>query len=126
MENMDEQGRAYQERRREKTRKRTIRNVTVLIIMVLLLIGLFAAKIFIAPHSAIKSMDYIEVTSQNGEIYRIEVTTDNCRYEGFILMKDPVEGVLVMKNGDRYAASYDANYSVFRIPEKYKGCYQLY
>lgn len=127
MENMDDQGRVYQERRREKTKKRTIRNVTVLIILVLVLIGLFAVKIFVVPHNEIKSMDYIEVTAQSGELYRIDITEDSCKYDaGGILVWSPVECVLVMKNGERQPVKYDGHYDVFMLYEKYRGCYQLY
>lgn len=125
MENMDEQGRAYQERRREKMRKRTIRNVTVLIILVLLLIGLFAVKIFIAPQNEIRSMDYIEVTAQGGELYRIDIAQENCRYDaGGILVWSPVECVLVMKNGERKPVFYDSHYDVFML-QQYSGCYVI-
>ena len=124
---MDEQGKAYQERRREKTRKRTIRNVTVLIILILVLVGLFVVKIFVVPQNEIKSMDYIEVTAQSGELYRIGITQDNCKYDaGGILVWSPVECVLVMKNGERMSVFYDSHYDVFVLHEKYRGCYQLY
>lgn len=124
---MDEQGKAYQERRREKTRKRTIRNVTVLIILMLVLVGLFVVKIFVVPQNEIKSMDYIELTAQSGELYRIGITQDNCKYDaGGILVWSPVECELVMKNGERMSVFYDSHYNVFVLHEKYRGCYQLY
>ncbi len=126
---MDEQGKAYQERRREKTRKRTIRNITALVIFVLFLVGLYIVRwrIVVAPQNEIKSMDYIEVTAQSGELYRIGITQDNCKYDaGGILVWSPVECVLVMKNGERMSVFYDSHYDVFVLHEKYRGCYQLY
>ncbi len=122
---MDDQGKAYQEQRRRKTRKRTIRNVTVLIILMLVLVGLFVVKIFVVPQNEIKSMDYIEVTSQSGELYRIGITQDNCKYDaGGILVWSPVECELVMKNGERQPVFYDSHYGVFML-QQYRGCYVI-
>lgn len=125
MENMDEQGRAYQEQRRRRARKRTIRNVTVLMILVLVLVGLFAVRIFMVPKNEIKSMDYIEVTVQSGELYRIDITQDNCKYDvDRILVWSPVECELVMKNGERMPVFYDSHYGVFML-QQYSGCYVI-
>ena len=121
---MDEQGKAYQERRRERTRKRTIRNVTMLIILMLVLVGLFVVKIFVVPQNEIRSMDYIEVTVQSGELYRIDID-NNCSYDvDGILKWNPVECELVMKNGERMPVFYDSHYGVFML-QQYRGCYVI-
>ena len=123
---MDEQGKAYQERRREKTRKRTIRNITALVIFVLFLVGLYTVRwrIVVAPQNEIKSMDYIEVTVQSGELYRIDID-NNCSYDvDGILKWNPVECELVMKNGERMPIFYDSHYGVFML-QQYRGCYVI-
>lgn len=125
---MDEQGRAYQERRREKTRKRTILNVTVLIILVLLLIGLFAVKIFIVPQNEIRSMDYIELYAEDGVTVtdRIDVETEQWSYKAdMIIWKGKIaKGRVVMRNGKSYSLDYALYYDVF-VTEKHGGYYYL-
>lgn len=34
-----------------------------------------------------------------------------------------MDGVLVMRDGERLAVSYDAMYGVFMIKDRYSGCY---
>lgn len=119
---MDGQEAAYRSRKQSRVRKRTVRNVTVAVMLFLVLVGLFAVKIFVVPQSEIRNMDYIELSDDR----RITITADNCSYDaGGILKWSPEDGVLVMRDGERLAVSYDAMYGVFMIKDRYSGCYHL-
>lgn len=116
----------YSKRKKRTTHRRTVRNITVLVLLVMLLIGFNVFRIFALPRMQIEKMDYIEIARENGEPYQITITSENCGYEaGGILKWSPVEGVLVMKNGETYPALYDGSYDVFMLPDEYSGCYKI-
>lgn len=119
----DAQG--YSSEKRRKQRMRTIRNISVFAVLMLILVLLFAVKLFIAPTAEIGRMEYIEIDHNDG-VYRIDITSDNCRYDaGGILKWSPEEARLVMKNGDVQTVFYDGHYDVFMFPDKYSGCYVI-
>ena len=116
----------YNARRRQREHIRTVRSITVLILMVLLLIGLFLFRLLMLPRLEISKMDYIEIPSENGEPYRVTITSENCSYSaGGIVKWSPVDGTLMMKDGEAQAVLYDGAYGVFMIPDEYSGCYMI-
>ena len=116
----------YNERKRRMAHRRTVRNITALVLMTLIVIGLMVFRIFVLPRMEIADMDYIELLRENGEPYRIALNADNCSYSvDGILKWWPVDGVLVMKNGETQPVLYDGNYGVFMISDKYRGCYVI-
>lgn len=99
--------------------------LSVLGAILALAVSLWTA-LWLVPTLEISNMNHIEVCPERGEPYRIEITADKCRYEADGILKwSPVEGELVMKNGERQPVRYDGHYNVFMLYEKYKGCYVI-
>lgn len=108
-----------------KERKRIIK-IPLLIVAVLMVVAVvvWCVNWIVLPTQKIDDMAYLILSNTGDEPYRVELTAANTHWDlDGILVWNPVDAELVMKDGTSLPVKYDEHYRVFKTNNELLGCY---